>query len=153
METGKLTDHVAPKPGENIADYRARIAQDQAEALEKRQRELAEQTSDANTPSARIRIWERLHQIALPRNPAGKVLKTELPAALADFDYEKIRGRATNEVFLEAGVTDPIERQRLTSFKQRRYHRGLGRPVLPYSTGGHKHRTREASRERSGVST
>jgi hypothetical protein len=74
METGKQSDHVAPKLGESVTDYRVRIAQHQAEALEQRRRELAEQASDANTPAARIRIWERLHQIALPRNPAHRVL-------------------------------------------------------------------------------
>ncbi len=89
METGKLSDHVAPKPGENVADFRARIAQDQAEAIEKRQRELAEQTSDANTPSARIRIWERLHQIALPRNPAHRVLS--VIAANTGLSIEQVR--------------------------------------------------------------
>jgi len=59
-----------------------------------------------------------------------EVLKTELPAALADFDYEKVRGRATNEVFLEAGVTDPVERQRLTSSKQRRYQQAVREGLL-----------------------
>ena len=50
-----------------------------------------------------------------------EVLKAERPEALESFDYERVRGRATSEVFLEAGVTDPAERQRLTGLKQRRY--------------------------------
>ena len=55
-----------------------------------------------------------------------EVLKTELPAALAQFDYEQARGRATSEVFLECGVTDPAERQRLTALKQRCYQQAVG---------------------------
>ena len=75
METGKPIDSLAPRPGESVADPRARIAQRQAEAVERRQRERAEQTSDANLPGARIRIWEQLHQISLPRSPTHKVLR------------------------------------------------------------------------------
>jgi hypothetical protein len=74
MDIGKQMDYVAPKPGESIADFRDRLAQRQAEAIELRRRELAEQASDAHTPAARIRIWERLHQMALPRNPTHRVL-------------------------------------------------------------------------------
>ena len=63
-----------------------------------------------------------------------EVLTAELPEALASFHYERVRGRATHEVFFEAGVTDPAECQRLTSLKQRRYQQAVrdGRlKVLP----------------------
>jgi len=89
VEIGKQTDYVAPKPGESIADYRARIVQRQAEAIEQRQRELAEQTSDANTPAARIRIWEKLHQLVMPRNPTHRVLK--VIAAGTRLSVEEVR--------------------------------------------------------------
>jgi hypothetical protein len=79
----------APQPGESVSDYRARIAQRQAEALEQRQRELAEQASDANTPAARIRIWERLHQIGLPLSPSHKVL--DVIAADTRLSVEEVR--------------------------------------------------------------
>jgi len=75
MDTDKQNEYLAPKPGESIADFRDRLAQRQAEATELRRRELAEQTSDAHTAAARIRIWERLHQVALPRNPTHRVLR------------------------------------------------------------------------------
>jgi hypothetical protein len=74
MDIGKQTDYAVLKPGETISDFRDRIAQRQAEAVETRRRELAEQASDAHTPAARIKIWERLHQIGLPRDPAHQVL-------------------------------------------------------------------------------
>jgi hypothetical protein len=74
MDLNKQLDYGAPKPGESTADFRDRLAQRQAEAIELRRRELAEQISDANTPAARIKIWERLHQITLPRNPDHRLL-------------------------------------------------------------------------------
>ena len=66
---------IAPIVGESNLDYRARIALRHAELLKQRQLELIEQTSVDNTPTARIRIWERVHQVALPRDPAHKILK------------------------------------------------------------------------------
>jgi hypothetical protein len=89
MDTGKQTDYLAPKPGESIADFRDRLAQRQAEAVEVRRRELAEQTSDAHTAAARIRIWERLHQVALPRNPSHRVLR--VIAASTGLTLEEVR--------------------------------------------------------------
>ena len=49
MDIGKQTDYVVLKPGETISDFRDRIAQRQAEAIETRRRELAEQTSAVET--------------------------------------------------------------------------------------------------------
>ncbi len=58
---------------ETNGDYRERLARVHAEAQE-RQQELHEQSSPNNDPSARIRIWERLHQIDLPRNPTHRLI-------------------------------------------------------------------------------
>lgn len=60
---------------ESTADYRTRMAILQAEALEKWQKQLAEQSSVLNSPSDRIRVWERRHQIDLPRDPAHPLIK------------------------------------------------------------------------------
>jgi len=60
--------------GETQEDYRRRKALLQAEALERRQQELREQSSPLNTPSDRIRIWERLHQLQMPRSPTHRLL-------------------------------------------------------------------------------
>ncbi len=61
--------------GELVADYRERLARQQAEATEQRARDLAEQTSTLNTPSDRIRIWERRHGLPLPTNPGHRLLQ------------------------------------------------------------------------------
>jgi hypothetical protein len=60
---------MAPLLGESNAAYRERIALLEAEALERRQQELGEQRSPSKTPADRIRIWERRHQLPLPRSP------------------------------------------------------------------------------------
>ncbi len=63
-----------PNPGELMTDYRARLAQEHAQALERRQSELAEQVSVRNAPAERIRVWERLHGLTLPRDPTHRLL-------------------------------------------------------------------------------
>jgi hypothetical protein len=75
-ESTAAHSHSAPVPfaGETNNDYRARIAHHQADMLEKRQRELLEQTSTLNSPTARIRIWERLHQLTMPRDPNHRLI-------------------------------------------------------------------------------
>ena len=61
--------------GDSTVDYRARIASLRAEALERWRRELAEQSSVLSSPSDRIRVWERRHQIDLPRDPGHRLIK------------------------------------------------------------------------------
>jgi hypothetical protein len=61
--------------GESRDEFRTRVAQRQAEALERRSIDLAAQTATVHPPSERIRIWERLHQISLPRDPAHRLLQ------------------------------------------------------------------------------
>jgi hypothetical protein len=63
-----------PIPGETTEAYRERLARLQAEAAEQRQQQIDEQTSPLNSPSARIRAWERLHQIDLPSDPAHRLV-------------------------------------------------------------------------------
>ncbi|MGA8709509.1 MAG: hypothetical protein WB646_21275 [Steroidobacteraceae bacterium] len=65
----------AVQAGESTADYRTRMARLQAEALEQWQKQLAEQSSVLNSPSDRIRVWERRHQIDLPRDPGHRLIK------------------------------------------------------------------------------
>jgi hypothetical protein len=71
---GRIVYGPGPRAGETNADYRERLIRLQAEALERRRAELQEQSSPQNDASARIRIWERLHQIELPRNPAHRLI-------------------------------------------------------------------------------
>jgi hypothetical protein len=74
--------------GELIADYRARLAHEQAETQQRRLAELAEQVSVRNDPSERIRIWERLHGLPLPRSPTHNVLA--VIAAATDLRLEQV---------------------------------------------------------------
>ena len=80
---------VGPHAGELVADYRARLAHEHAEMQERRQAELAEQVSIRNMPSERIRIWERLHGLPLPRNPTHKLLN--VIAAATDLQLEQVQ--------------------------------------------------------------
>lgn len=47
---------------------------EQKEEAERAQRERVEQSSELNTPATRIRAWERLHRLTLPRGSAHAVL-------------------------------------------------------------------------------
>ena len=54
--------------------YAERLAHDAEERLRQRQRELAEQSSMANPPDARIRAWEKVHALRLPSDAEHPVL-------------------------------------------------------------------------------
>jgi hypothetical protein len=69
-----LKDMLPMIPGELNADYRARLALEQAHADDRRRAELSELTATANAPEARIRAWERTHGLSLPRGAAHPVL-------------------------------------------------------------------------------
>ena len=75
MERDKY-DPIRPLPalGESSAAFRQRVEANQFEAAEWRKQQLAEQSSSLNTPSVRIAVWERLHQVDLPRNPAHRLV-------------------------------------------------------------------------------
>jgi hypothetical protein len=57
-----------------ISEHRDRILHEQAEAAHQRQRDLLEQTSMKNPAKLRIRIWEKLHQMDLPREPGHHLI-------------------------------------------------------------------------------
>jgi hypothetical protein len=67
-------------PGELPADYRVRLAEERAEADERRRVELLDLSSSANAPEQRIRAWERAHGLTLPRAASHPVL-TSVAAA------------------------------------------------------------------------
>ena len=80
---------VGPHAGELVADYRARLAHEHAEMQQRREAELAELVSIRNMPSERIRIWERLHGLALPRDPTHNLL--HVIAAATDLQLEQVQ--------------------------------------------------------------
>jgi len=70
----RIEPSARPLAGENHDDYRTRIAVLRAEALKRREQERSEQCSPLNSAADRIRIWERRHQLPLPRNPTHVLL-------------------------------------------------------------------------------
>jgi len=62
--------HSLPDPADAIENYRQRFVRLKAEAAERRKNQIEEQSSPLNSPSVRIKAWERLHQVDLPRNPS-----------------------------------------------------------------------------------
>lgn len=66
--------HHAPPVDDLTTDFRARLVQHQAETAERRRFDLAEQSSKLKTAEERIRIWERLHEVTLPRDPAHRLV-------------------------------------------------------------------------------
>ena len=80
--------------GETNADFRARIEHQQAAAAEFRQSELAEQRSPLNSAEKRIRIWEQLHQLRIPRDPDHPLVEVIAAAthlSVADVHSEQSR--------------------------------------------------------------
>jgi hypothetical protein len=73
-------------PGELVSDYRIRLAQERADADERRRIELLELASSANAPPARIRAWERTHGLTLPRDASHPVLTTVAAATHLTLD-------------------------------------------------------------------
>jgi hypothetical protein len=67
-------------PGELVSEYRVRLAEERAEADERRRVELLGLSSTSNGPAARIRAWERTHGLTLPRAATHPVL-TSIAAA------------------------------------------------------------------------
>jgi hypothetical protein len=74
---------------ESVAEHRARLEHEQEIAQQRRAEALAGQVSIANTPSARILIWEQLHGLPLPRSPDHKLLK--VIAAATDLQIEQVQ--------------------------------------------------------------
>ena len=67
----------------------ARMSREQIEDAERSQRERVEQSSELNTPAVRIRAWERLHRLTLPRGSAHAVL--DVVAKATRLTLEQVR--------------------------------------------------------------
>ena len=64
-----------PSGEDPMMDFRARLVHQQAEAAERRRLDIAEQSSRLKTAEERIRIWERIHEVTLPRDPAHRLVE------------------------------------------------------------------------------
>jgi hypothetical protein len=73
--TGPTGRPTPASPSDDLTtDFRARQIQQQAEIAERRRMDLAEQSSKLKTAEERIRIWERLHEVILPKDPSHRLV-------------------------------------------------------------------------------
>src|ERR1700680_2804369 len=66
---------IAQSGDDPMMDFRARLVHQQAEAAERRRLDLAEQSSRLKTAEERIRIWERIHEVVLPRDAGHNLVE------------------------------------------------------------------------------
>jgi hypothetical protein len=80
--------------GEHNADYRARIAAIDHETRERRRQEMSEQSAVQNTPEQRIQVWERVHQLDLPKkanHPLVRIIASDTELTLEQVCAEQRR--------------------------------------------------------------
>jgi hypothetical protein len=86
-----------------MMDFRARLVQQQAEAAERRRFDLAEQSSRLKTAEERIRIWERIHEVTLPRASDHNLV--EIIAANTGLTEAEVREEQQRRAALRAAAT------------------------------------------------
>jgi hypothetical protein len=85
-----------------MMDFRARLVHQQAEAAERRRVDLAEQSSRLKTAEERIRIWERIHEVTLPKDPAHRLV--EIIATNTGLTDSDVRDEQQRRAMLRAAV-------------------------------------------------
>ena len=71
-----------------LRDYRQRLEDEERERAERRRLQMEDQRSDINGPQARIRAWETVHALRLPKSPTHPVLR--VIAAATDLTLSEI---------------------------------------------------------------
>ena len=92
----------SPSNEDPMMDFRARLVHQQAEAAERRRMDLAEQSSRLKTAEERIRIWERIHEVTLPRNPEHRLV--DIIAANTGLTDVDVRDEQQRRATLRAAV-------------------------------------------------
>jgi hypothetical protein len=90
-----------PSGEDPMMDFRARLVHQQTEAAERRRTDLAEQCSRLKSAEERIRIWERIHEVTLPRDPAHRlveIIAANTGLTNADVRDEQLRRAAPRAV-------------------------------------------------------
>src|ERR1700674_3012163 len=93
---------ISPAGDDPMMDFRARLVHQQAEAAERRRLDLAEQSSRLKTAEERIRIWERIHEVGLPRDPEHRLV--EIIAANTGLTTADVRDEQQRRATLRAAV-------------------------------------------------
>jgi hypothetical protein len=89
-----FAESTVQRPGEGAGEYRTRIVREAAEREASHKQELAQQISLHNTPTQRIRWWEHLHAIALPRaatHPLLQAVADQTGLSLSEIQDEQRR--------------------------------------------------------------
>ena len=93
----------SPAAGEDpMMDFRARLVHQQAEAAERRRMHLAEQSSRLKSAEDRIRIWERIHEVTLPRDSEHRLV--QIIAANTGLTDAEVRDEQQRRANLRAAV-------------------------------------------------
>jgi len=96
----------APSGDDPMMDFRARLVHQQAENAERRRLDLAEQSSRLKTAAERIRIWERIHEVNLPRDSTHRLV--EIIAANTGLTDADVRDEQQRRAALRAAATTTI---------------------------------------------
>ena len=86
IERRSYHDAVAD-PG-SLADRRAQLDHEQQQRMAERQEQIALQSSPLSSAEDRIRLWEKLHALTLPRSRTHKLLA--IIAAQTDLHLEQV---------------------------------------------------------------
>jgi len=73
--TTSMGRNPVPSGDDPMMDFRTRLVHQQAENAERRRLDLADQSSRLKTAEERIRIWERLHEVNLPRDSEHRLVE------------------------------------------------------------------------------
>jgi hypothetical protein len=93
----------SPAAGEDpMMDFRARLVHQQAEAAERRRMDLAEQSSRLKSAEDRIRIWERIHEVTLPKDSEHRLV--QIIAANTGLTDAEVRDEQQRRANLRAAV-------------------------------------------------
>jgi hypothetical protein len=93
---------ISPPGDDPMMDFRARLVHQPAEAAERRRLDLAEQSSRLKTAEERIRIWERIHEVTLPRDSAHNLV--EIIAANTGLTEADVREEQQQRAALRAAA-------------------------------------------------
>lgn len=80
--------HNAVADPDSLADRRAQLDHEQQERMAERQQQIILQSSPLSSAEDRIRLWEQLHALTLPRSSTHKLLR--LIAAQTDLHLEQV---------------------------------------------------------------
>jgi hypothetical protein len=91
---------------EDIVERRAKARREHDERVAERQQQIALQSSPLSDPDERIRLWEKLHALTLPRSSGHRLL--HVIAAQTNLSIHEVRAAQQRRVALAAGSTPTL---------------------------------------------